>query len=237
MRKRVIETDMSDVGILRFMVNVLYDGEHSELTDRLFERFGSLSGVLCATREELLTVRDMTERAASFFTVMLPTVRQSLLREDNCKLSSEAAVARFALAYFMNERATAEVCICADKNNNRIAVERLERKASLRDIIACVCRNGAQKLLLLRYIPYGAERKQRIDPDSVEAVRSLTVPLEALGIELVDYIEYTPFMLYSLRRAVTDVDAPITVDMATEDEYRALDFPALLDAYIKKGVG
>lgn len=234
MRKRVTKTDMSDVGILRFMVDVLYDGEHGELADRLFERFGNLSGVLCATREELLAVKDMTERAASFFTVMLPTVRQAFLREDNGKLESEAAVARFALAYFMNERLPAEVCICADKNNNRIAVERLERKASLRDIIACVCRNGAQKLLLLRYVPYGSERKQRIEPERVEAVRSLTVPLDALGIELVDYIEYTPFMLYSLRRAVTAVDAPITVDRASTDEYRALDFSALLDQYIKK---
>lgn len=234
MRKRVTETDMSDVGILRFMVNVLYDGEHSGLTDRLFERFGSLSGVLCATREELLTVNEMTERAASFFTVMLPTVRQALLREDNGRLESEAAVARFALAYFMNERSPAEVCICADKNNNRIAAERLERKSSLRDIISCVCRNGAQKLLLLRYIPYGADSKQAIDPERIESVRRLIVPLEALGIELVDYIEYTPFMLYSLRRAVTDVETPITVDRASTDEYRALDFSVSLDEYIKK---
>lgn len=234
MRKRVTETDMSDVGILRFMVNVLYDGEHGELTDCLLERFGSLSGVLCATREELLAVKDMTERAASFFTVMLPVVRQALLREVDGKLNSEAAAARFALAYFMTERLPADVCICADKNNNSIAVERLERAASLRDVISCVCRNGAQKLLLLHYIPYGAERKQRIDPERVAAVRSLTVPLEALGIELVDYVEYTPFMLYSLRRAATDVDAPITVDMASEEEYRAFDLTTLFDEYIKK---
>ena len=231
------EKNMSDVEILRFTVDVLFDGDCDGLALRLLERFGNISGVLCATREELGAVRGMTERAASLFTVMLPVFRQALLREDDGRLDSEAAVAHYALAYFMNERLPADLCLCLNKDNRLIVGERIARENRVREIVSCACRSGAKKILWLRYLPYGADKKESIDPARTEEVQSLTVPLDALDIELVDYVEYTPFVMYSLRRAVAGVAVGVPIDKAAPDEYKHINFSASTGEYVRKTCG
>lgn len=201
--KQLIQVENSDIGILQFCLKVLYEHENDELAWRLVERFGSVSGIFSASHEELMQMDGVTDRVATFFTVMRPLWRQAQLRAvKGLTLSTERDIAEYAAVYFMNEFNPSDVCVCLDKKYRVCHAERLGRDDLVREIAAVACRRNAQKIVLIRLEPRLSRKTILPSPEWLKLLSKITKLISTLGIEFVDYVEYNRNTFFSLRRAV-----------------------------------
>ncbi|MCH5166141.1 MAG: hypothetical protein J1G01_07045 [Clostridiales bacterium] len=196
------EIEHSDIEILKFILKALYGSERDDLAWRLIERFGSVGDIFRATHEELTGVDGITDRVASFFTVVMPLNRQALLRSAaGISLSSEAELVRFATVYFMNERNPFDACLFLDGKSRVICAERLIEEDRILEVISGVCRYGAVKLAWLRLEPHKEDRSNARLLAKLDVFKKILPTLALTDTEFVDYIEYVPFEFFSLRRA------------------------------------
>lgn len=201
--KQQIEIENSDIGILQFCLKVLYERENDELAWRLIERFGGVSGIFGASHEELMQIDGITDRVATFFTVMRPLQRQAQLRAvKDFKVLTERDMAEYAAVYFMNEYNPANVCVCLDKRNKIICAERLGKEERVREIAALTCKRNAHKIALMRFEPRLNRKTVLPSPDTQKELIRITKLIGTLGMEFVDYVEYADNRFFSLRRAV-----------------------------------
>ncbi|MCH5156187.1 MAG: hypothetical protein J1F69_06215 [Clostridiales bacterium] len=201
--KQPIEIENSDIGILQFCLKVLYGHENDELAWRLIERFGSVSGIFSAVHEELMSIDGMTDRVATFFTVMRPIQRQAQLRAvKGLTLESERNLAEYAAVYFMNEFIPTDVCVCLDKKYRVYHAEPLGKDERVRELVALACRRNAQKIVMLRFEPHLYRKSVLPAKETQKTLIKIANIMSTLGIEFVDYIEYYQNCFFSLRRAV-----------------------------------
>lgn len=202
MGKLISIIENSDIGILRFCLNVFCEQESDGLAWQLVERFGSVEGIFSATHDEIASVDGVTERMAMFFTAVRPLQRQAQLRAiTGVKLDSPHDCAGYAAVYFMGEHAPSEVCVCLDQNNSVICVEQ-PGKDFAREIASIACRSDANRIALLRFEP--RLKRKRVLP-SLERQRQLIKIarlMDTIGVELVDYVEYAQGCCFSLRGAL-----------------------------------
>ncbi len=202
-KSQLPKIENSDIGILQFCLKVLYEHEYDELAWRLIERFGSVSAIFSASFEELISVDGVTDRVATFFSVMRPLQRQAQLRAvKGVAISTEREQAEYAAVYFMNEYNPCDVCVCLNKKNKIIGVKRLAEEQRVREIAATACRRNAQKVVLMRFEPRINEKRILPTPERQRLLIKIIKILNALDIEFVDYVEYSRFHFFSLRRAV-----------------------------------
>lgn len=212
--------DKSDIGILCDMLNILYEHDCKPLAWRLIERFGTVSAVFGATKEELMRIDGMTERVAVFFTFLRPLYRQALLRYGGkAPLDSERAVVEYAAAYFVNEYAPSDVCVCLDKKRRIIRAERIGGREKLREIVAAVCKRNADCAVILRFDPALKQRKRPRTDERGMALPELLKLFRAIDTELVDYVEYAPYKFFSLRRAIDGDERLFTLDKASDERF------------------
>ncbi|MDE6618596.1 MAG: hypothetical protein K2K13_06195 [Clostridiales bacterium] len=201
--KQLIQIENSDIGMLQFCLKVLYEHESDDLAWRLVERFGSVSGIFSASHEELMQIDGMTDRVATFFTVMRPLQRQAQLRAvKGLALTTEREIAEYAAVYFMNEYNPSDVCVCLDKKYRVYHAERLGMDERIRELASIACRRNAQKIVLMRLEPRLNTQKTLPSPDRLKLLIKMTKLTSALGIEFVDYVEYYQSTFFSLRRAI-----------------------------------
>ncbi|MDE6294102.1 MAG: hypothetical protein K2L88_05730 [Clostridiales bacterium] len=219
--KQLIEIEKSDIGILQFCLKVLYERENDELAWRLVERFGGASGIFGASHEELMQIDGMTDRVATFFTVMRPLQRQVQLRAvKDFKVLSERDLAEYAAVYFMNEYNPADVCVCLDKRNKIICAEKLGKEERVREIAALACKRNAQRLALIRFEPR-LERKTVLPaPETQKELIRIVKLIGTLDIEFVDYVEYAENRFFSLKRAVGGDIGVYHVTGAKDERYK-----------------
>ncbi|MDE7164059.1 MAG: hypothetical protein K2O04_01355 [Clostridiales bacterium] len=219
--KQLIEIENSDIGILRFCLKVLYEHDNDELAWRLIERFGGVSGIFSASHEELMQIDGMTDRVATFFTVMRPLQRQAQLRAvKDFKVTSERDMAEYAAVYFMNEYNPADVCACLDKRGRIICAERLGKEECVREIAALACKRNAQKIALLRFEPRLNRKAVLPAPETQKTLMRITKLIGSLDMDFVDYVEYAKNMFFSLRRAVSGDIGVYHVFNAKEEKYK-----------------
>lgn len=203
--------DKSDIGMLRFILRTLFGHDCDELALRLIERFGSFGGIFDATIEELSAVPDMTERAAAFFAFVRPAFRQALLREEKgTRLCSEAALAKYSLAYFMRKTQACDYCLFLDNKYSLIRTQRLVETDCARDIVGYACRYNAARVIWLCYKPYATRLAPSLD--RLDQISDVAGALSQLGIDFTDYFEYAPLSFFSLRREASDVGAMHVLD-------------------------
>lgn len=206
----------SDIGILCDMLDILYEHDSKRLAWRLIERFGSVSAVFGATKEELMQIDGVTERVAVFFTVMRPLHRQALLRYNgDAPLDNERAAAEYAAAYFVNEYNPSDVCVCLDKKRKIIRAERIDGEEKLRAIAAAVCKRNADCAVILRFDPALKQRKHALTAARRELLTEILKLFRAIDTELVDYVEYAPYRFFSLRRAIDGDEKTFILDKAS----------------------
>ncbi len=234
----------SDVGIMRFCVRILFEHENDGLADALIKRFGGATGVFEASYEELMGVKGMTERAATFFSVMPRLRRTAMLRfVGGIAMERERDAVLYAAVYFMNDRKPSEVCVCLDKNNKVICAEKLTENERIRELASIACGHNAKKVLLLRHEPRITEKERAIvpTPETQRQLIKIIRLFDTLEIELVDYIEYGNCAFFSYARAV-DGDIGISgVDSAMEEKRTKPDWKTLAESYyvycIKNTIG
>ncbi len=197
--------DDSDIGILRYCLKTLYGHDCDELAETLAERFGGVSKIFSAPYEQIVAVRGVTPRVASFLASMLPLGRQAMLRSCATRLDSEKMLVEFAAVYFLGMASDIDVCICLDGNGNISCVERLTRDNKLRETIGLVCRHNAQYLIILHH---AAELSDGNTPTAERAkfIGDMERVLRIFDIRLVDYIECAGGLFYSMRGAESGKD-------------------------------
>ena len=201
--KQPIEIEDSDIGILLFCLKALYGHDNEDLAWRLIERFGSVAGIFSAAHEELMQIDGMTDRVATFFTVMRPLQQQAQLRAvKGLTLMSERDVAEYAAVYFMNESIPTDAIVCLDKKNRVYHTERLGKDERIREVVSLVCRRDAQKIAVIRFEPQLRQKAVLPSTEMQKTLIKIANILETLGIEIVDYVEYCKSCFFSLRRAV-----------------------------------
>lgn len=232
----------SDVGIIRFCVRTLFEHENDGLADTLIQRFGGATGVFEASFEELMSVKGMTERAATFFSVMPRLRRTAMLRLVGDALESERDIVQYAAVYFMNDRKPSDVCVCLDKNNKIICAEKLTETERVREIASIACGHNAKKVLLLRHEPRLTEKARAIapHPETQRLLIKIIRLLNTLEIELVDYMEYGSFAFFSYARAVDGDIGVFGADGAKGDKYDPPDWTTSAGSYyeycIRQGI-
>ena len=220
--KQLIDIEDSDIGILLFCLKVLYSHENEELAWRLIERFGSVSGIFSAVHEELMQIDGMTDRAATFFTVMRPLQRQAQLRAvKGLTLSCERDIAEYAAVYFMNEFIPCDVCVCLDKKSRVYHAERLGKDERVREVVSLACRRNAQKIVLLRFEPQLRQKTVLPSSENQKTLIKIANIMSTLGVEFVDYVEYNKNCFFSLRRAAGgDIGVYHVYDASADDAAR-----------------
>lgn len=223
---------ISDIGLLKYLLNVLYEHECDELAERLIRKFGSFNGAFDATREELLSVTGMTARAAAFFTFAKPAFRQAVARaSETAAIDSEASLARFLLVHFLNAEECGDHCIYLSENGIVSHCKRIEGEF-VRDVVGNVCRYGACKVITVSYKPYCVKPEPSVR--KLDGVIRLASALTAVGAELADHIEYAPFKLFSLANGVKGI-GEIDITSAADIKLRAIaDDPNGLERYIEE---
>ena len=218
--KQLIEIEDSDIGILLFCLKVLYGHDNEQLAWRLIERFGSVSGIFSAVHEELMQIEGMTDRVATFFTVMRPLRQQAQLRAvKGLTLNSERDIAEYAAVYFMTESIPTDAVVCLDKKYRVYHVERLGKDERIRELISLACRRDAQKIVLIRYEPQLLQKSVLPSKDAQKTLIKIANIMSTLDIEFMDYVEYCKSCFFSLRRAIAGDMGVYHVYDAKEDKY------------------
>lgn len=199
-QKQLPIVENSDVGILKFCLKVLYEHDCDELAERLIRRFGGVSGIFGATHEQLMGVDGVTDRVATFFSVLRPMQRQAQLRAvTGPALKGERDIASYAAVYFMNEYEPTDVMVCLDKKSQIIRTERLVAEERVREIAAIACERNAQRVVLMRFEPTLHAKSVLPTNERQKLLIKAARLLSTLGIDLMDYIEYNKSCYFSLR--------------------------------------
>ncbi|MCM1367602.1 MAG: hypothetical protein NC184_02170 [Roseburia sp.] len=208
----------TDVGILDYILRALYDRECDGFAMTLIERFGSFGGVFAATREELMSVGGMTDRAASFFAFARPLFRQAVLRSTVAKpkVDCECALAMYAIALSAAAQKRRDYCLLSDASSRVFRASPISEDG-VRSIVGGVCRSGAKKAVWLCCKPTSGG----VSPDA-ERVREIARAIRALSVvdvEFVEYAEYSPSGFFFLRRAISGESNPTRMAAVRDDEY------------------
>ena len=185
------EIPCGDRDILKFMLKALYGRERDDLVARLIERFGDARGVFIATHEELMSVRGVTERVATFFNVIYPFKWRVALDALPDDLTDERALDGFASALLSGEPYAAEIALYLDGDGALICAERLPKSELIRAAVAGACRHDAQKLVWISNIPSGRPRSPSEAAARARTAVKLKGLLDILGVRLIGRIEFS----------------------------------------------
>lgn len=221
----------TDIGILDYILRALYDRECRAFAMKLIERFGSFGGVFGATREELMTVDGMTERAAAFFAFARPLLRQCVLRSTAVKpkIDSECALAMYAVAV-ADEKKRRGYCLLSDARSHVFRTFGIGEDP-VRAIVGGACRSGAKKAAWLSCKPTGSAAP---DVERLFDIAKTVRALAAVDIEFVEYVEYSESGFFFLRRAVSGASDGSGA-AACDDKYSPVPrFATLIEEYAEK---
>lgn len=165
----------------------------NETAHRLIDRFGSLSAVLEAPVEELMKVKGVGERTATFLH-LIPEITRVYLKDkqENVKiLDTPEKVAAYLLPYFVGKTKENVVVLCLD---NKCAVKNCsvmaEGSVSMGDInnrnlIELVIRSNATSVVIAHNHPNGVPAPSKED---VETTYMLTSLFKSIDVVLSDHI-------------------------------------------------
>lgn len=165
------------------------------LAHRLIDRFGSLTGVLSASVEELAAVDGLGESAAVFFAlirdVLSKTEIEKLQSGGTVTLDTAAAAARYALAVTRGERNESCRLLLLDTKRHLLSektigagtVDGAEIYPRLAAEAALL--SHARYAILLHNHPSGDPRPSKEDLEATEAVQHA---LETVGVTLLEHL-------------------------------------------------
>lgn len=165
----------------------------NELAHRLLDHFGSLSALLSASYEELVSVQGMTHNAAVLIRLFygLETECQRERFSTERLLNTRERIRDFVIPLFLGVETEQVRLVCMD-NNGRVLASGLLSEGSAaaveintRQALQLALRCNATTAVLAHNHPGGQPTPSREDVDTTAA---LAKTLESVGIKLVDHI-------------------------------------------------
>lgn len=167
-------------------------GDTNPLAHRLINEFGSLSGVLEASPEDLMKVSGVGENVATFLT-MIPQIARKYMEDKSevrGNIEGVSAAGNYILSRFLG-RNEENVLLVAVDNRNCILASRFiaegdatSANISKRKVVEEALRMGATKVILAHNHPKGFAA---ISPEDARATISCGDALRGIGIELLDH--------------------------------------------------
>lgn len=165
----------------------------NELAHRLLNTFGSLSGLISASYEELRTVPGMTPNAATLICLMegvLEECQRERFSPDNI-LNSTEKLAEYMIAHYVGIHHEQVFMVCLD-NNGRILADGILSEGSVasseinvRQALQLALRCNATVAVLAHNHPGGQPIPSE---DDISATRTMAQALAVAGVRLADHI-------------------------------------------------
>lgn len=179
----------SDIDILLFMLEKLYGARRDDLAFKLLNRFGNIHGIFAASYDELLTVKGVTKRVATFFSMVRPAERQALLRRQrNSVVRCEADAVAFAATYFVHQPPPVDAIAYLTDDDKIYGVDMINFNFDTRDIIARLCRHSAKKFLWIRKLARILPYPTRNELARLDCMIKILQTAELINVNLVDYV-------------------------------------------------
>lgn len=177
----------------------------SPIAHRLIERFGSISGVLAASPEELEQVEGMGENAATLVSLLLPVCRRayrSEARETGVILSSTERAGDYFCRIFQGLREEEFYQACLDAKGKLLSCTRIASggtdsvSINMRSIVKTALQVRASGVILSHNHPSGVALPS--GDDNATTLMAYDA-LRTVGIELIDHIIVADGDFVSLR--------------------------------------
>ncbi len=211
MKTKYYESGFNGMALHNVLEMLLYFGipqkDTNPMAHELIERFGSFSGVLEAKREQLLTIKGMTDNAACLITMVLPLYKayiQDLERERKV-LSDYKAYAEFFIPKFLDTTNERVYALCLDSKDQVILYRALSEgdfanvNMDLRKLASLVLETQAKKVVICHNHPHGINRPSRADVLVTQNIYNL---LEHLKVRLVDHIIIADKTYFAMSRSI-----------------------------------
>lgn len=203
--------DFTDVQLLEMaLFFAIPQGDTNELAHRLMNKFGSVSAVLDAPREQLTDVPGIGDNAASFlnFTVALARrYRIDKIADDNVFENADK-IGRYLLAFFMGVRGEQTVLMCLDGKRRLLSCEKVfsdgmteMTPAVARRIAELALSLRAQGVVLAHNHPSGICEPSEYD---ITATNALNMALAGVGITLIEHYVITDEEFLPIKSYITE---------------------------------
>ena len=177
----------------------------NEIAHRLIRTFGSLDAVMNADYEDLLSVKDIGENAATLI-VLFSRFSKRYMKSSSAlkKEFTEEDAMNYLKARFHGERSEVVVAIFCDSRGQYINTYEIDRGSSTetalrpRELAQAAIRCGASKMILSHNHPQGFAVPSSAD---LRATVDLKDIFEQLDIKLVDHIIVSQDDCYSMKNS------------------------------------
>ncbi len=199
-KKRYYEsglTSMPDHNILELLLFFgIPQKDTNPLAHELIDTFGSFSGVLEASKEDLQSVKGMTENAACLLSLMLPVYKRYVndLHKKKRKFDSAKEIADYIRPFYLDTQNERIYAICFDLYDRMIAcrvVSDGDRDSCYLDcskLASIALAVKAKKIVLSHNHPNGTLKPSADDVAVTEMARDM---LMYLKVQLKDHIIVT----------------------------------------------
>lgn len=165
----------------------------NEISHKLIEKFGSISGVLSASKNDLITISGIGDNAAAFLCFLGEFVHKYRLEgpDRRKQLNSTKKIAEYARTLITNPAEEMSFVIVLDRSLCFIGAQRLsdggadEAYLDARTIVGTAIEKNSKNVVVVHNHPYGVMNFSSAD---ISATRCLMDVLRPLGIELNDHI-------------------------------------------------
>jgi len=162
------------------------------IAHRLIEYFGSISGVLDASLEDLMEIEGMGEHSATLLKLVASFTRIYMMdrTKDVCLNSSEKA-GRYLSARFIGLREETVFMLSLDAKYRVLATTILDRgsieasEINIRKVVSTALRYNAVSVIIAHNHPSGVALPS---PNDLTATEKIHAGLSTVGVKLVDHI-------------------------------------------------
>ncbi len=163
------------------------------LAHRLIEQFGSLSGVMDASVEELKKVSGITENGACLIKMILPLSRryQQSRVENRLYFHNRTEAADYLLNQFVGRTVETVFLLCMDNKGKRLDCckisegDEISVSVSARTVVEQVFKTHATVVMLGHNHPMGLALPSQGD---LATTKKIATALHHLGVQLLDHI-------------------------------------------------
>jgi DNA repair protein RadC len=197
LRRRVLDKGVDSLSDLEVLEYLLFGakprGDTKPLAKTLIKRFGSLAGVLAASRQELAGVASLGEASIAALKIVPEAARRLALEEatERPVIASWDKLLAYCRIAMGHEKVEQFRLLFLDKKNRLIADE-LQQRGTVdhtpvypREVIKRALELGASALILVHNHPSGDATPSKAD---IEMTREVQEAAAKLGISVHDHI-------------------------------------------------
>ncbi|MCL1944967.1 MAG: hypothetical protein FWF56_04095 [Firmicutes bacterium] len=200
--RAIVDRDFEGFAPHEMLEYLLYAGvprkDTNEIAHNLIEKFGSFFHVFYASAEELLTVKDMTRRAAHTISAVVPIsrwVNRQNIKRSRYKIVNTDSIITYIKPFFENRPYEVVYMFCIDTAGYIISSTKVSQGdvdsvgLNCREIVTRANNNHASKVVIAHNHPSGI-----LSPsfEDLVATSRVNIGLGAINVVLSDHIIFVP---------------------------------------------